>query len=146
MSSSWQMCSTKEKPIQQGGKRKCTRSKNNKKRYRKRTDPIRQQKVRLLKRHHDQHLKRVKQTKKQVPAPLQGVNPIEFFQDLVTYKPTSATRVPLISSSTPEKENNTTSVAVRKETTPAELTCESYQGTYSTTTGRSIRSQERSLP
>ncbi|CAB0033774.1 unnamed protein product [Trichogramma brassicae] len=104
--------------LTQREKGKSKRSKNNKNRYKKKTNPARQQKKRLLQRHHKQHLKRLKQIEEKTPASLHGVNPAEFFQDLVTYKPTKVKRVPLKSSRTREKkESDTPSITEKGEAT-----------------------------
>ncbi|KAL7289462.1 hypothetical protein TKK_0016653 [Trichogramma kaykai] len=93
-------------------KKKCRRSKANDKRRQKQH----KQKVKTLKGHLKQHLARRKITKQEAPAPLHGVNPSEFFRDLVAFEPTKVKRVPLESNSArEEKDNNKPSVTARGE-------------------------------
>ncbi|KAL7298553.1 hypothetical protein TKK_0008328 [Trichogramma kaykai] len=102
-----------ENLAQQGvKKKKCRRSKANDKRRQEQH----KQKVKTLKGHLKQHLARRKITKQEAPTPLHGVNPSEFFRDLVAFEPTKVKRVPLESNSArEEKDNNKPSVTARGE-------------------------------
>ncbi|KAL7291075.1 hypothetical protein TKK_0015205 [Trichogramma kaykai] len=56
-----------------------------------------------------------------MPTPLYEVNPLEFFQDLVTFKPTKVKRVPLKSSPAREgKVSDTPSATARGEAIPTQ--------------------------